>query len=316
MEHHEVQTFVDESPLRDSRVAALARRISLHQLSQIVHGGGTGKPRDPFWDSRYVYRPISIYVTWAAVRIGIGPVAVTLTGGLCLLAAAICYGSAWPSLWLLGAGLLFLFVVLDHVDGEVARFERWRLHQEHDWRRDFYDTCSHAGEIAVFAAVMMRQLVLLDGPMWLLVVAVLFLFPGGIAPWQRYCEILIKLRAETPGFGNAELPIDYLKPGSWSDMERDLAKTQRLPAHKNALRLVSRTVGFPGNRHLLMLATLADVAAAPKVGLNGHELPYLAIWATLTSLHAAAAGIKSTFVYGRRLQQLAASSEPEAEGPN
>lgn len=307
---------MDQAPLKGSGAAGLARRIPLRQLSQIVRRGGTGKPQDPFWFSRYLYRPISIYITWAAVRIGIEPVAVTLTGALCLLAAAICYGSAWPTLWLMGAGLLFMFIVLDHVDGEVARFERWRLHEQRDGRKEFYDTCCHAGEIAVFAAVMMRQFVLLDGPMWLLAAAVLFLFPGGIAPWQRYCETLIKLRAETPGFARVELPTEYLKPDSLSDLERDPAKARRLPAHKFALILLLRTVGFSGNRHLLMLATVADVAAAPKVGLNGQEIPYLAIWAVVTSLHAAAAGIKSTFLYGQRFQQLAASSEREAEGPS
>jgi phosphatidylglycerophosphate synthase len=76
------------------------------------------------WFERYCARPVSIYFTRVFLRMRISANQVTLTGLLVGIGAGILliFGSA--QFWVIGALLLYLSVILDHADGEVARYNR------------------------------------------------------------------------------------------------------------------------------------------------------------------------------------------------
>jgi hypothetical protein len=75
------------------------------------------------WLARRAARPMAVYGTWLAVRIGLSAHQVTLLAVLAALASAcsIAAGERW--LFVAGVGLAHLAYWLDHVDGQVAR---WR----------------------------------------------------------------------------------------------------------------------------------------------------------------------------------------------
>lgn len=74
--------------------------------------------------SRFVYRRVSIPVTWVLVRTPATPNHVTLVSILFGLAAAWAVAAPWEGRWWLPVAGVLLFqwsIVLDHVDGELAR---------------------------------------------------------------------------------------------------------------------------------------------------------------------------------------------------
>lgn len=258
----------------------------------------------PFWASRFLYQPISIYITWAAIELRLNATVITLLGAFCLFAAAVCYGLPVPATWIAGAALVFLYVVFDHADGEISRYECWRLGRNGDLQRQFYDTCCHAGETVVILAIAMRLYATLGHPWWLLVLALLVLFPGAILPWQRYCEILVKHQAERSD-PQGQLPPKLLRPSSFVRPAVPPGR-RRPPGPIHLASIVSRTLGSPN--YLLTLVACTTLDVIPAVGAvtwGKTQIPYLLIWLTTTALHRAAAAVKSVVVYGRRLRLLA-----------
>jgi hypothetical protein len=193
--------------------------------------------------------------------------------------------------------------MFDHADEDVARVERWRSGGKVNRCKQFLDTCSHAAEAALPLAICFRLYVELDGPYWLLVVALLRLFPGGIQPWQRYCEIVVRIHADQPpGPGGEVVPRHALRAQSLVRPDRNTTPVS-LPVR--ILSAVSSTLGSPDYLLTLLVCTALDaVPGAPTLVIDAREIPWLLLWAIVTCLHSAAAGIKSTIVYARRLRSL------------
>jgi phosphatidylglycerophosphate synthase len=86
--------------------------------------GVIGRRSDEHWAGRLYMRGVSIHVTRAAVKLGIGADGVTVLMSLIGLAAAavVAIGGVWPAV----AGVLGIqaYLLLDCVDGEVARWNR------------------------------------------------------------------------------------------------------------------------------------------------------------------------------------------------
>jgi hypothetical protein len=74
------------------------------------------------WMARRVSRPLALRVTWLVLPWGLSAHAATGCAALVALASAISFGFGSLSSWLLGAALLQFWYLLDHVDGQLARF--------------------------------------------------------------------------------------------------------------------------------------------------------------------------------------------------
>ena len=74
------------------------------------------------WMARRVSRPLALRVTWLVLPWGLSAHTATACAALVALASAISFGLGNLSSWLLGAALLQLWYLLDHVDGQLARF--------------------------------------------------------------------------------------------------------------------------------------------------------------------------------------------------
>lgn len=71
--------------------------------------------------SRYFFRPFGFLLTWVAIRAGWTSEGVSWLSGLVGLAGCTLLVSGSQQLLLVGIGLLFLFNLLDCVDGSIAR---------------------------------------------------------------------------------------------------------------------------------------------------------------------------------------------------
>jgi phosphatidylglycerophosphate synthase len=74
--------------------------------------------------NRYILRPISIYVTWLFIAIGIRAHAATVMMTIVGLAGIVCCVPHAMALTLVGGIFYFLFDLLDAVDGEIARWNK------------------------------------------------------------------------------------------------------------------------------------------------------------------------------------------------
>jgi phosphatidylglycerophosphate synthase len=95
------------------------KRLSLAQLERQCQ-----KPdhrRIGNWMARRVTRPAALRVTWVVAPLGVSAHAATLLAWACGVGSAIAFGWGSPGGWMLGALLLQLGYLLDHVDGQLAR---------------------------------------------------------------------------------------------------------------------------------------------------------------------------------------------------
>ncbi len=76
------------------------------------------------WMARRVVRPAAQAITWLLAPWPVSPDLVTLLAWGVLLGAAVALGQGTPGGLLAGAGLLQLWYLLDHVDGQLARLQR------------------------------------------------------------------------------------------------------------------------------------------------------------------------------------------------
>ncbi|NLX96498.1 MAG: CDP-alcohol phosphatidyltransferase family protein [Rhodopirellula sp.] len=73
------------------------------------------------WMARRVSRPVALRITRVVAPWGVSADGMTLAAWTCGVAAAAAFGWGTVAGWLLGAALLQLWYLLDHVDGQLAR---------------------------------------------------------------------------------------------------------------------------------------------------------------------------------------------------
>lgn len=142
-----------------------------------------GRYSGEHWAGRLYGRRVSIYVTWALVRIGLSANAITVLMALIGAAGAALF--AFRNLWapITGVALIQLYLVLDCSDGEVAR---WR--GTTGAKGIFLDRLGHyVVEATLFVAMGMRAAAFLakvdTGPLLVLVLRTRmeWLFLGAVA---------------------------------------------------------------------------------------------------------------------------------------
>ena len=93
----------------------------MYSLREIIASLPPEKAKEESLWSRFVCRPLSFPVSWAALRMGLSPAFVSYFSAVVSVAGGILF--AWPSFLLAGIGVILLnfFSVLDCVDGNMAR---------------------------------------------------------------------------------------------------------------------------------------------------------------------------------------------------
>src|SRR5262245_65873939 len=76
------------------------------------------------WMARRIARPLALRVTRVVLPMGVSAHAATLAAWAVAMGAVVCFGQGTIAGWLLGAALLQLWYLLDHVDGQLARYYR------------------------------------------------------------------------------------------------------------------------------------------------------------------------------------------------
>lgn len=111
------------------------------------------RPREPFWLSRYFWRHITVPFSWLCSLLRIRADHITILSLVVGMLGGLCF--CWPTPAAFVAGLLLIqgWSFLDHVDGELARYEIKHLGHRpslagpyldllvHRWVQPFYHVC-------------------------------------------------------------------------------------------------------------------------------------------------------------------------------
>jgi phosphatidylglycerophosphate synthase len=120
--------------------------MSVQKLSSVQHtspisiqalrGVVSKKQHEPLWNR--LVRKISIYITWLLIHTPINANGVTFLFLLTGLLGAGLYTFGTHMAWIAGTILIWLSIVFDFSDGEVARYR-----QESSWFGDYYEEIVH-----------------------------------------------------------------------------------------------------------------------------------------------------------------------------
>jgi phosphatidylglycerophosphate synthase len=96
---------------------------TISELRQICQKRKTQYYTSP-WASIYIHRAVSIYFTKLFLVLGASANQATLTGFVLGIAGSTLLIFSQPVYWIIATFLLWLYVVIDHADGEVARYRK------------------------------------------------------------------------------------------------------------------------------------------------------------------------------------------------
>jgi phosphatidylglycerophosphate synthase len=190
--------------------------MNLHELREIV-----GKTKEPFWISRLTWRRISFYATWLCVKLHISANIVTIVSFIAGMAGAVLF--CWRELKLMLTGLLLIYIwwFLDHIDGEVARYEIKVLSRKRELSGDYLDVLVHRWVLPLIHLCLGIGLMRTSGQWWYVLIgavaasayvgftrteaaslALAYIVCGTLDPHKRLFRELWDLGRLTPDFSD------------------------------------------------------------------------------------------------------------------
>jgi len=97
---------------------------SIDELRRICLEGRYGESDRQPWASKHINRRISVYFTRVFLALGVSANQATVLSLVAAIGAGGFFARAAPAYWLAGLFLLHLSVILDCVDGEIARYRK------------------------------------------------------------------------------------------------------------------------------------------------------------------------------------------------
>ncbi len=227
------------------------------------------------WISTMMWRPISIYVTWLLANFRVRSVAVASVNIVVIAGAAflLFYNTSWA---LIAAGLAIqIYAILDHVDGELARFEMRRLNRPNSRVGHYLDLFAHKVSAICLFAIGYAVAAETGEPVYLLFGFLLSFCVLGPAI-EPAKDIVLKAEP-TEGRKIAAAKLLALDVGRSEDPS--VGRFKRLVLAANEL------VGFPGWLLLICIAAVLD-GLLPHLGIAGLETSYRGLLlAILTPLY-------------------------------
>lgn len=205
--------------------------------------------------SVYVLRRVSKLLTWVAVKIGATPNQVTIASFAIGLYAAFLFaqGDFWSIL--VGAVLLQVSIIVDCVDGELARYTR-KFSELGAWLDAITDRVK---EYAVFLGLAFGALVHNGQNLWVLAAALMAIQTFRHLSDYNFSQV-VKARDED----TVPVPVDFM--ASWDGIEADnTPEPKGLAANYNFQRVkywAGKVITFPIGERWLAISLTAAIGGA------------------------------------------------------
>lgn len=263
---------------------------------------------DPFWISNIFWRPFSIYVTWLLIRFGVRSNQVTFASALLAVAGSLVLLVLTDATLVASVVLTQAFFLLDHVDGEIARFRAQPVAHTEDHSGRFFDVLVHYLQGPSLYYCLGAGLALAESdPRWAILGAVGGVagsgFPRLVAAWTLLPSAAARSDA---AFRRFMAHVNQFNAAYWKPEERP----QRffiVPRTRVELVFAAKQyVGFPGNLFAFAAAAMLDVLV-PGEGFLFVKL--FLVFYTMVLL------ANLVFLIRRYLQRLSAVPGPEEPDP-
>ncbi len=254
-----------------------------------------------FLVSAYVYRPFTIYISRLYLLLGLRSNTITFHSLLAGLAAAAFSLLPSPVDLVAAAFCLQIYFVLDHVDGEVARFDLHRGTQKPSLAGEFFDFWTHFHSVNLVFAFMGLGLFLQTGNLLWAILGILDCNISGNFQRMPLANVVLG------GLARGQVDIRDPKLEPILDVCCDVSRKQRfggsLPMGRKIYLFLSEFLGFPGNVIALTIVLLGDgVLGFSHPGFYLFRAVYLSIYCAYGILSKTA----RTVVSIRQLKALAA----------
>lgn len=209
-----------------------------------------------------LWRPVSPYVTWAFANLRLSSVfAVSLSIAFIAGAALLLFSNAQTALIAASIGIE-VYALLDHVDGELARFEMGRLGKTNSRVGHFLDLLAHKISVIAMFAIGWTVADATNNDLYTIAAFMLCFFILGPSN-EPANQIVIEEAKKT----DMEDALNKLKAFS---VTRDPKADDVRP--NKSLMFLNELFGFPGWLHLIVAACLLDAFAGPLSMLGSDYL--------------------------------------------
>jgi phosphatidylglycerophosphate synthase len=210
-----------------------------------------------------LWRPVSPYVTWLFANLGLTSVFTVTLSVVFVGSAALLLFRNEPALLITAAISIEIYALLDHVDGELARFEMTYLERNNSRVGHYLDLFAHKISIITMFAMSWAVANATDNNLY-------------TAAGFMLCFFM---------FGPANEPANeiVIEEAKRSDMKTAFGQLQAFRTTKVAasdsvrpaavLIFFNELFGFPGWLHLIVIACLLDAFFAP-FGFMGASYLY------------------------------------------
>lgn len=209
-----------------------------------------------FLISAYLYRPFTIYISRLYIVLGVRGNTITFHSLVAGLVAAALALSSTPIYLLAAAFFLQVYFVLDHVDGEVARFDLYRRRQKPSLAGEFFDFWTHFHTVNLVFAFMGLGLFLETGHLFWAVLGIVACNISGNFQRMALANTVLS------GVARNQVKLDDPKLEPVLDVCCGFSQrkrfAQKMPLAKTVYLFLSEFSGYPGNLIALTLVFVAD----------------------------------------------------------
>lgn len=272
-------------------------------------GYGQKQLSSAFWTVRVFFRWWTPYLSYFFVKLGMSANQVTFLSGVVFIAGALCLAVNSPVMWLIGGILVVLYHALDMCDGEVARY--YRKTNQHPGGNDgqFFDYLVHGLEPVLIGCIAYRLFLTSGMGFWIWTVAIIDCALLCVAPWQRYCNVMMEF-IDAQSKKGRDLNEALATATRWAADGHDNPEQSSLQKFKVGLKQLFL---FPGYFLALMFFVLLDVVIGPVTliasdPVNGVtedvKLYWVFLWLIQHMLGMVLSTVNKSITCGKWLRQL------------
>jgi hypothetical protein len=256
-----------------SQTLTAPSRATIRELKIVCRKGKL----DPIWISNIFWRPVSIYFTWIFVRLRISANQITFIS--CIFAIASSFILLRPSWhgYVSSVVMMQIYYLLDHVDGEVARYQHMKGQRSTstiDLSGVYFDHLVHYFQGPSFYFCLSAGIAYLQHNLLWVIPGVAAAFGCSGFPRLMAVHKVLSLISSTRSQSQIDFAARLIDYDPFGESEQKPTKLFIIPRSKREFAIAVRQyIVFPGNFFVFAAAVALDILLVPN-----ESFPFLKLF--------------------------------------